>query len=164
MTEAVKEDVIGEIEDLLNKLELKEEHFQKKERTPGVKAPAHDIVVDKIYKYWDEKHPYISEYSEYGIDMVGREMSQGPIKLAVEVDAGWWRIRPSFMKLADIRATNKIWIHISDSTTARKDFDKALNEIDKLIRIRKETKETFENFAIFLKTPNPKVFKMKRIF
>jgi hypothetical protein len=80
------------------------------------------------------------------------------------VDEGWWRARDSVMKLADIRANLKVWINISNKENSEKDFDRALKDIQTILKIRNETKETFGNFLVFLKTPNPKVSKKIRIF
>jgi hypothetical protein len=158
------ENLIDEICALIEKLELKSEDFEKRDRTPGVKAPAHDKVVNAIRDFWEGKYPFIQEYSAHGIDYVGRKLSQGPIELAVEVDEGWWRARDSVMKLADIRANLKVWINISNKENSEKDFDRALKDIQTILKIRNETKETFGNFLVFLKTPNPKDFKKIRIF
>lgn len=96
---------------------------------------------------------------------VGKEgFPEGHILVAMEVDAGWWRALRSCVKLANTRAENKIWVHITDSEDAKEDFENALKDIQKLLKMRNETKESFGNFATFLKTPDPKTFKMKRIF
>jgi len=159
MAETSEKEIINDIEERLKKLDLKESDFQKEDKTPGVKAPGHDKVVNVIRDYWDEKHPFIPVYSAHGIDYVGRKTSQGLIELAVEVDSSSWRVRDSCMKLADIRAKDKIWIYVTNSETAEENFEDALRDIDIILRIRNEPKETFGNFVAFLKTRNPKDFK-----
>jgi len=87
---------------------------------------------------------------------------EGPILVAVEVDAGWWRVIESCVKLANIRAEYKIWIHVTNDGNAKENFNRALNDIRKILTMRAETKENFGNFVAFLKTP--KDLQMKTIF
>lgn len=152
-----EEDIIGEIEALLKKLDLKKSDFEKK--------TAHPKAIEAFNDFWFNKYPYIEKYSLQDVDFVGRERQpEGRILVAMEVDVGWWRALRSCVKLANLRAENKIWIHITDSEDAKEDFQSALKDIQKLLKIRAETKESFGNFIGFLKTPNPKDFQMKRIF
>ena len=159
-----EEDIIGEIEALLKKVDLKESDFEKKEKVPGVKAPAHDKIVEEIDNYWSAKSPYLSRFSAYGIDFIGRKSSEGSILLAVEVDSGYWRAVESCLKLADIRCPNKVWIYITNEQRqyAKENFEYTLKEIRKLLRIRNENKSEFGNFAAFLKTPRD--FRKEVIF
>lgn len=157
MSEPQKEDIISEVEAILKKLELTKADFEKK--------LAHGKVIEAIRDYWDSKYTYIEDYGFQDVDYLGKkDIAEGHILLAFEVDTGWWRAITSCVKLANIRAKNKIWVHATDSEKPKEDFQQGLKRIQKLLKIRNESKDTFGNFVAFLKTVNPKDFKMKRIF
>ena len=99
----------------------------------------------------------------YGIDVVGRDWERGKILLAIEVDT-WFRPYGSWMKLSDIRSEDKVWIYLTNDKKAQENFEDAIKEIRALLKARGEDKTTFGNFAVFLKTPDPKDFKFKRVF
>jgi len=152
-------DIISEIKTLLKGLSLNEADYRKKSTDPG---SAHGKIIEKLKEYWFDKYPYIEKYGLQNIDFLGKEAQpEGHILVAVEVDAGWWRAIGSCVKLANIRAKNKIWIYVTAEENAEENFKRALKDIQKLLKMRNETKESFGNFVAFLKTP--KGLKMQRI-
>ncbi len=150
-------EVTGEVEAVLKELKLTTADFEKK--------LAHGKVIEAISDYWEKKYTYIEDYGFQDIDYLGKkELAEGPILLAFEVDTGWWRSIISCVKLANIRAENKIWVHATDSEKPQEDFQQGLKRIQKLLKIRNERKDTFGHFVAFLKTPNPEDFQMRRIY
>ena len=153
-------DIISEIETLLEELSLEKADYRKKSTDPN---SAHGKIIEAFKEYWFSKYPYIEKYGLQNIDFLGKEVQpEGRILVAMEVDAGWWRAIRSCVKLANIRAKNKIWIYVTTEENAEENFERALKDIQKLLRIRNETKESFGNFVAFLKTPS--VLKKEYIF
>ncbi len=119
---------------------------------------AHKKVVDKIKEKWRKSDGFdIGTKPDFdpvtlGVDFIGREYQDGRILLAVEVDT-WRKPRRSWLKLADLRAENKVWIHITDSKAAKVDFSDAINNLKDLLRVRQEDEKCFGNFIAILKTP-----------
>ena len=138
------ERIINEIKTVV----LEDEDFKKKGVTKKSVLLAHEKITDMLeglmeYDPWSKR---------YGIDFINRkERAYGKIRLAVEVDS-WWRPHGSWMKLADIRAENKLWIYITNSPEADRFFENSLKELDKFLKSRKESKETFGNFIAVMKT------------
>jgi len=117
------------------------------------KKSAHSQVIDAFKKYWNNKYPYFERYGQQYIDFVGKDgRAKGHILLVMEVDARASGGVKNCVKLANTRSTNKVWIHISRSEDAQEQFDRALYDIQRLLVMREEDKESFGNFVAFLKT------------
>lgn len=156
--------VLTGIKELLEKLEINEEDFKGKS---GAVKKAHKKVTDAILTAWREtngwgtaKAAFTPKGGTYGIDVIGRDWERGRIVLAVEVDT-WFRAYGSWMKLADIRAANKIWVYLTNDKRAQENFEEAISEINALLKARSEDKATFGNFVAFMKTPHE--LQMKEI-
>ena len=150
MSNNEENEIIDEIEELLTNLDLGDSYGLKS----VLKNSAHSKVIEAFSKYWDRKIGYFEHYSQQYIDFVGKDgRAEGHILLAMEVDARASGGVKNCVKLANIRSANKVWIHISRSRDAQENFDKALYDINRLVEMRAETKDSFGNFVAFLKTP-----------
>ena len=153
-------EIVNELESLLRELDLAESYGIRS----ALPNSAHSRVIDAFRDYWFGRQPYIERYSQQYIDFIGKDgQAEGHIIVAMEVDAKWHGGQKNCVKLANIRARNKIWIHISNSEDAKENFQKALKKIHQLIQMRGETKELFGNFEAFLKTPRPEDFERVKI-
>ena len=160
MTRTERKETIQEIAELIKNLKITVEDFRGK---TGGKTKVHELVIETIAEKWQrEKGMFLPKYGER-IDFVGREKDprHGKIALAIEVDR-WYRAIASWTKLADIRAENKIWLFVSKDKKAKIFFNRAMKEINRLLKFRNEDKSTFGKFALMLKTPTD--FEMKWIF
>jgi hypothetical protein len=148
------EKIINKIKDIV----LESEDFKKK----GISKKSVSLAHEKITDMLEELMEYDPWSKRYGIDFINREeRAYGKIRLAVEVDS-WWRPHGSWMKLADIRAENKLWIYITNSPEADRFFENGLKELSRFLKSRKESKETFGNFIAIMKTL--KDFKIVNVF
>jgi len=159
MPEIFERNVIDEISELIKQLKISEEDFNG--RTGGTR-PVHAMIINEIREYWiTNLGIYISSPTMYDIDFVGREKGEvGRIILASEIDLGSRRQR-SWLKLADIRSENKIWIYITKHPVKRAEyrFKGALELIQELLKFREEDTSTFGRFAAIMKTPE--IFQCK---
>lgn len=149
--------ILKGIKDALEKLKITDADFRGK---VGTVKRAHKKVTDEILRIWRDtggfdkaKAAFTPKGGTYGIDILGRDWERGRILLAVEVDT-WFRAYGSWMKLADVRSENKVWIYLTNDRKAKENFEEAITEINALLKARGEDKATFGNFVTFMKTPS----------
>jgi hypothetical protein len=104
-------DLISQLKELLERTELRDEDFK---RIKGTTTPAHNKVVDAVCRWWIQTYGFTPKGETLGLDFLGRETAQGRILLTVEIDL-WNRPYPSWRKLMDIRAVNKVWVLLRKS-------------------------------------------------
>jgi hypothetical protein len=160
------DEVISGIRELLKELKIKPEDFHEKIRG---KYAAHEKVIEFLRKRWlgtngfgKARAPYAPPGGTYGIDFLGRDFERGRIIVATEVDS-WFRTIGSWQKLADIRASYKIWIYLARDEKSQRNFGDAIDEIKTFLASRDEKKEDFGAFVVLMKGPK-NIFKEERIF
>lgn len=158
--------VINGVRGVLKGIKIEPQDFHEKIRG---KYAAHERVIEVLRKRWLETNgfgkaraPYAPPGGTYGIDFLGRDFERGRIIVAVEVDS-WFRTIGSWQKLADIRASYKIWIYLARDEKSQRNFGDAIDEIKTFLASRDERREDFGAFVAFMKGPK-NIFEEERIF
>lgn len=156
--------LIDTLKAVLENTVVSDEDFEGPAGGAGGKE-AHKKIVNAIKLWWLKTHPFV-EGNTLGLDFLGRVSAGGEILLAVEVDTTKQPML-SWMKLADIRADNKIWIYLPKpkSKKPNDEFKLAVKIYGSYLKDRfkgSKVKKICGQFIAFLKTP--KIFKMKKIY
>jgi len=147
-------DILERALELVKRLEVSREDYEPPGKH-GEKAPIHDKILKYIRDGFEEH--YTPKLGDYGIDLVIREAyPSGRIILAVEVDT-WWKPFRSWLKLLDIRSENKIWVYAPsrwDYGRAEERFERAVDELEDLVKRRRETPAEAGRLVAVLKMPD----------
>ena len=134
------------VENILKSIEITEADFKRS----GATSSIHAKVLDAVRDEWSKSKQPVMEERAFQIDFVGRSFPRhGKIELAIEVDT-WHKPLGNWVKLLDINATSKIWIHICrEKDRANERIQAALKEFRKLAQYR--SKDKTNNVVIFMK-------------
>lgn len=153
-----KNDWFDQILDVIKRVSITDEDLEKKGEINKTVTMAHEKITNALigsteFDPWSKR---------YGIDFISRKrLAYGQMRLAVEVDT-WWKPHGSWIKLADVRSENKVWVYITKDENAEKNFERGLKEIQRFLNSRNEKEETFGNFVAIMKTPTK--FKKINVF
>lgn len=134
------------VEDILKHTKFTEADFKRS----GATSTIHARVIEALRDEWSKCKEPVMEERAFQIDFVGRSFARhGKIELAIEVDT-WHKPIGNWVKLLDINAVFKIWIHIcKEKDRADERLQEALKEFRKLARYRGE--DETNNVVIFMK-------------
>lgn len=144
---------------ILKNIKITEDDFKRS----GASSLIHTKVLDAVRDEWCKSKEPVMEERAFQIDFVGRSFPRhGKIELAIEVDT-WHKPLGNWVKLLDINATTKMWIHICrDKDKAYERIQEALKEFRKLAQYRSENKTN--NVVVFMKVSGESDVKKHYLF